>query len=210
MAEEPVRTSTTSCLRHALGCLCLGLLLAVLGCDRSGPNQYVTDWEVYIDVRATQAMDRWMMGKGIETHDLTSSRIRRTIPVTDWLRATPRLVDGAVPETSMTGTVANAPAPLAVTAEQPVEYFPHDVLFLLRHHDNGTVLLQRDLRPGYNTFKTFLDAQGVADAGFIYRGNFLQAVAVDWSRGRHQSIIISVTAQSAGGETDRGSSLPLR
>jgi hypothetical protein len=176
----------------------IGLVLT--GCDRAGPNQTVVDCEIYLDVRGTQAVDRWLTSRGIETHDIFTDA-HRALAMPQWLDAAPRNEDGPVPETLVVGPVMSAPAPLAPAAEAPVEKFPHKVQFILRDKTTQAEQFRRELKPGYNTFKVFLDSSTQSDAGLLYRGNLLLAADLDWSRGRHQAVTISVLAEA---RTDGG------
>lgn len=196
--------------RLPLGLLAIAiLLLATGGCDRNGANQTVLDWEIFLDVRSVQALDRWMAGAQIETHDLRSSSIHRSIDAIRWLKGDARRTEGPVPSTALTGTVTEAPAPMATAADLPVEHLPHPMILVLRDRTTGVELARRDLTPGYNTFKTFIDATDTGEAGLLYRGNLMLVTAIDWNRGRHQSITISVLAPGTA-TNGQGSTMQLR
>lgn len=173
-----------------LGSLMLAFLLSA--CDRAGANQNVTDWDICLDARGVQALDRWLAEKKFATYDLRA-QIYHSIPVSEWLTATPRLVEGSVPETVVGGTVAGTPT----TAVVEVEHFARPALLVLRDRATGDELHRRQLSPGYNTFKTFLSAPGIAEVGILYRGNLFLLMPIDWKRGRHQAMVISVTAAPA-------------
>jgi len=183
-------------LRFALVALSTVVLLWMAGCNRAGPNQTVIDWDLHLDVKSVQAIDRWLAGQGLATHDLFSG-IHRSVPAARWLNTTPRLTNDAIPDTTVIGPVADVPAPVPFAGDAAVEYFEHPVYFILRDRTTGAELAKRELRPGYATFKTFLDSTGQGEAGFLYRGNLLLAVDLDFARGRHQSVTISVQAAAA-------------
>lgn len=174
-------------------------MLALSGCDRAGASRTVLDWEVYLDVRSVQALDRWMAGERIETHDLRSGTIHRSIPAIRWLKGDVQRNEGPVPTTLLAGAVTEAPAPLATPDDLPVEEFPHPVTLVMRDRASGAELARRVLTPGYNTFKTFVDATATGEAGLLYRGNLLVMTPIDWNRGRHQSLTVSILAPGTGG-----------
>jgi hypothetical protein len=181
---------------HSRPCLMilagLAFALVLVGCNRAGANQNVTDWEICLDAPGAYAIDAWLTEQQIETHDLRA-QVYRSIPASTWLQSTPRLIEGAVPETVVSGTVRTGPIPTDLAMDR----FPRPALLLLRDRDSGNELYRRPLSPGYNSFKTFCDASGIAEAGILSRGNLLLLAPLDWSRGRHQAVTIAVTAATA-------------
>lgn len=170
--------------------LLVGLMLFCSSCDRVGPSQTVLDWEIYLDVRTAQAIDRWVTGSRLDANTTN-------IPTERWLVGKPVLGEGSVPSTTVTGTVAEAPAPIATSPDMAIEKFPDPMTLIIRDPTNGSEWIRRELSPGYNTFKTFLDAPNAGQACILYHGKYFIVTPLTFNRGRHQAVTVTVT-------TDRG------